>query len=445
MGNKRPLLDFVVPAIEAQCSPGQTVLDLFAGVHSVGYALKSRHPVIANDIQAYSLVIGKAIIENREGIDTTLDEVWGSLREAYEENHSALAEVLAVPLEIEDGCLTEYALGLGGSDTDDKRIDRILRHYESLVSDYPYYRSDNGLLGNTEASWASELGHLFAKWIGERRTEIDSFPYALFSMYFANAYFGTAQSVVIDSLRYAVDVVFPEESDSGEDRLLRNICLSAMMYAASYCVAAPGHFAQFLRFDASNESGYRSIFAHRQREFMHWFRRKLAELLGQVGPSPYINNCYCRNYRQILDDEAIMSDVDLVYADPPYTDVHYSRFYHLLETLVRYDYPESRFTGRYRGDRHQSRFCQRSNVETEFRHLISTLSAQQKTLAVSYPDTGLLPLEDLKKLCQRYYSHLGGVIVQERKDYVHSTLGGKPGKSHKDVTETLIVCSRHAR
>ena len=41
----------------------------------------------------------------------------------------------------------------------------------------------------------------------------------------------------------------------------------------------------------------------------------------------------------------------VVYADPPYTRDHYSRYYHLLDTLLLYDYPDPVGKGQYRLDR----------------------------------------------------------------------------------------------
>lgn len=64
MGSKLKLIDLIVPKLESMISKGDIVLDLMAGTHAIGYALKPNHPVIANDIQEYSRVIGKGRIEN---------------------------------------------------------------------------------------------------------------------------------------------------------------------------------------------------------------------------------------------------------------------------------------------------------------------------------------------------------------------------------------------
>lgn len=61
-----------------------------------------------------------------------------------------------------------------------------------------------------------------------------------------------------------------------------------------------------------------------------------------------------------------MNAVDLVYMDPPYSTANYSRFYHIPETLVRYDYPSCDSKGCYRNDRHKSNFSNPRLVNAEF-------------------------------------------------------------------------------
>lgn len=64
MGTKAPMLSFLIPVLEELAGPGGAVLDLMAGTHSVSYALKRRHPVWGNDVQAYSYIIGMALVGN---------------------------------------------------------------------------------------------------------------------------------------------------------------------------------------------------------------------------------------------------------------------------------------------------------------------------------------------------------------------------------------------
>lgn len=88
------------------------------------------------------------------------------------------------------------------------------------------------------------------------------------------------------------------------------------------------------------------------------------------------------------------NDVKIVYADPPYTRDHYSRFYHVLETLCLMDFPKISKTkkngterlsrGLYREDRTQSDFCIKSRAPRAFDELFRLVSEKNKILVLSY-------------------------------------------------------------
>ena len=82
--------------------------------------------------------------------------------------------------------------------------------------------------------------------------------------------------------------------------------------------------------------------------------------------SYYEYEAYNMDYSVLLKNREIAQNYKLIYADPPYSSVHYSRFYHAIESLVKYDYDIPTFKGRYRSDRHQSPFCQKQNVKGAF-------------------------------------------------------------------------------
>jgi adenine-specific DNA methylase len=87
-------------------------------------------------------------------------------------------------------------------------------------------------------------------------------------------------------------------------------------------------------------------------------------------------------------------DVSIIYADPPYTRDHYSRFYHVLETIALNDYPavtrsnigrgKRLSKGMYRQDRHQSPFCIKSQAPREFERMFQKVAKTDRTLVLSY-------------------------------------------------------------
>lgn len=61
MGSKTRIISHICEPI-IKNSNISTVVDLFAGTGSVGYALKSHKNVISNDIEHYSYIINQAIL-----------------------------------------------------------------------------------------------------------------------------------------------------------------------------------------------------------------------------------------------------------------------------------------------------------------------------------------------------------------------------------------------
>ena len=114
---------------------------------------------------------------------------------------------------------------------------------------------------------------------------------------------------------------------------------------------------------------------------MPLYEMELTEKVGTNSNENLIIRGECVSACAYLKDKGIT--VDLVYIDPPYTNAHYSRFYHILETLVNYDYPELEFFGRYRNDRFQSSFCIKSEATQEFEYMIGTCAEAQKIILVS--------------------------------------------------------------
>lgn len=112
----------------------------------------------------------------------------------------------------------------------------------------------------------------------------------------------------------------------------------------------------------------------------------------------------------------------VVYADPPYTRDHYSRFYHVLETMCLRDNPKiSKVTkngktvisrGVYREDRHQSPFCIRSSAPKAFDTLFSSARKYDLPLVLSYSPhedgDGTHPramsMEQLVSIANQYYN-----------------------------------------
>lgn len=75
---------------------------------------------------------------------------------------------------------------------------------------------------------------------------------------------------------------------------------------------------------------------------------------------------------------------DIVYIDPPYSSRQYSRFYHVLETITKWDSPQLFGTALKPAEENMSDYC-KSKALDSFKELIYSL--ETKYLVVSYNNT----------------------------------------------------------
>lgn len=334
MGGKRHLLGFLLPHLLPLLQPGQLFVDLFAGSAVVSYALKGRQLLWANDVEAYSVVLSRALLQGRPG---QVDAQWART------------------------------------------------HLLPLVR----YNEAHGV-------------------------------FTYFQRTFADTYFSPKQCLELDSWRYAIEV--------GTSGVQKDLYLTALIYAACYVQSAPGHFAQYL------PPRHPRAVALRRLQVRPAFLQKcddLARLQEAYGPACVTGSDALRLF--VPEYRQAWAQARLIYLDPPYTAEQYSRFYHVLNTLVLYDQPEVRYSGRYRTDRFQSRFCQARAAREEFRQLLSQIAAwaPQAAVAISYGLPGVVPVEQLVELSASLYRRVDVYSLP----CAHSTLGKGP----QQAVEFLLV------
>lgn len=108
---------------------------------------------------------------------------------------------------------------------------------------------------------------------------------------------------------------------------------------------------------------------------------------------------------------------DIAYIDPPYNSRQYSRFYHVYETLVKWDKPELHGVARKPDAENMSEYC-RKGASQAFADLIRKL--QCRCLVVSYNNTyasksksseNKITLEEIREILER----VGNTKVYSRK------------------------------
>lgn len=245
--------------------------------------------------------------------------------------------------------------------------------------------------------------------------------YTLFQETYADTYFSKSQCAEIDSIRAAV-----ENIPSPRKELYLALLMSAMCYASN----TTGHFAEFLAPKAFNPRSVQELFFQKCDNV-------------SVAPNRFRNVVFKRDYREFLEKgdlklRRFIENSDLIYLDPPYSPAQYSRFYHLLETLVRYDYPEVEFKGLYRKDRHLTDFCRKSSAQVELEFALEECSRLCKGFVLlSYVDSKscLIPKKKVEEAVRDSFSYM-----TEPKTFPisHSRLGNG---SSKDVVEYLILAT----
>lgn len=409
MGSKRELLPDIREEVQKVLKRGDGILDIFAGTGSVGLYLKDDYTILSNDIQSYSSVIADALICSSNTPLSFDEKILESVKADFKKNRAALIKMLKATV-----ASSEVFVNVP------KRAwtENLRKQYVKFADSFPSPTNEFDCRDKEKTA--------LYKGFEERTKSPLKFPYLQTTFLFAETYFSTTQCIDIDSIRYAIDQNFKTTVE-------KNIALTALIYAYSYCSSGTGHFAMFR--DLKTVKSVNDVFLYRDRSVWAYFEKKFNEILNFVDYNPDANHgTFSVDFEKLLADKSAMRRVKLIYADPPYSFVHYSRFYHATESLVRYDYGLPEHKGRYRTDRHQSPFCQKQNVEKAFETLIAAASKYKKYLLLSYADTGMITLQRIGDILDDH-----GMRYDVREvNYDHSTMGREGHKSNQ-IKELLIL------
>ncbi len=333
MGNKNKLLDFIIPEIEDITTQNSIVCDLMSGTNSVGYALKNKYIIYANDVQKYSECISKALIENNT---VTINEK--SAKEDLEDNY---------------------------------------------------------------------------------RKNLKEMQYDFFYKIYSDTYFSDTQCKDIDSIRYAIEQI--------EEESKKNLYLTVLMSVMCKVQSTTGHFAQYM------PKEHKRIIPLRNMDVWEEFIEKSNDFKNIINNNMQ-NKSFNLDYKELIKLDEI-KNVETFYLDSPYSGEQYSRFYHILETIVKYDNPTVSYKAKYRDDRFMSDFCYKNKVSNEFENIIKYCKRNNSNLVISYSNKGVIESEELEKICRKYYDN----VNVKTNGYKHST----QGKGNNKLLEYLYVLRRN--
>lgn len=222
-------------------------------------------------------------------------------------------------------------------------------------------------------------------------------------------YFSPTQALWIDALR----------SSLPSDEAWRAVALAALIEAASYCSASPGHTAQ--PFQPTRTAKPFLIEA---------WARELKPKIESTVISISTQHAKCRGAALVGRAEEIaeaLGPKDLAFIDPPYSGVHYSRFYHVLETIATGHRESAIGVGRYpaNSSRPKSDFSMKTTASDALEALFSVLSDRRVNAIVTFPDhecSNGLSGDSVCNLAREYFTVRRHVVTSKL-----STLGGRSG------------------
>lgn len=403
-GSKASLMPFIHQAIQKYIAPGDKVCDIFSGAGSVGAFLKTQHPIVSNDAEKYASIISSALLNTPSTAELTQVKDF-FLREFTPQQEALLAK------HKEQVNAERAALALDQTAT--------------LIDLYTAFPT----------IWNN--AHITAQTLKQQQA------YNLFLHYFAGTYFGIEQAICIDALVKTIHLV--DSSDA------QNVLFSCLFFAMKETVfSKDGHMAQPL--NISKNSARHLV--QRKKNLIVYFTAKLNEFIAQSSPMPPTQQIFNLDMSDLLRDSSFNAqDIRLIYADPPYTDMQYSRYYHLLNVAANYDYPQPTVirgqytTGLYTQGRNQSDLSKKSTAKIRLEELFQYCKAKGIILALSYAypdnrqtqksDRYTMSIEELVTMANRIF---GSAKVQiEQHKYQHAN---HRNSATKEVIEYLILCGK---
>jgi adenine-specific DNA-methyltransferase len=388
MGTKRHLVPNLLGIISS-CRSG-AFLDVFSGMCSVGRAVAPRRQVWSNDLQSFSQLVASIHFCSQDTPLTRLDAL--GLTAAY---RRAKADELT-------GSLSHY-LSVEHAALEKSDIDALAALFEQSV---------HNAQSLTEATPTGK--------------------HDLFCRRYAGTYFGYQQAIEIDSIRYAIDCLKEDGSISGDQW---KALLVALCMAMSRCSNSTGHFAQSL---FPKNTNIKKVSSKRKRSIVAEWLLSIDEVqpLGNIEWRKE-NIAFQKDATTLLKNlQEFREKPSVVYADPPYTKDQYSRYYHIYETAVLYDYPSCSGTGLYRPDRATSPFSLASKIEEAMDGLIMATAQINSCLVLSYPKNGLLE-DSMVTIPKMIRAHYGVEPDSVTIAHQHSTMGASKGISLQDVSEVI--------
>ncbi len=442
LGSKLRLVKEISEIIESN-KTSNLVCDLFSGSGVVSHYLAKKNDVISLDIQYYSTVISSALINGRR---FSKSEISSFIGEAKSNPLYSNLQFIYEPLtSLEESLLKSKLI----SDNDKLKFAEFVEN----CSVYSYLKSNNSYSVTEKKNFVRTALRKFDERFKAASEPAKKFSYC--SFYYGGVYFSFKQSIMIDALLFKINEL------KSIDEAKYSILLASLLSTLSEIVATVGkQFAQPMKLTDKNNKPKTLLASRAVRD-----RNYDVETIFTKWVNEYSNNCFQQtNNKSITSDYKYFLDncnenIGCFYADPPYTIDHYSRFYHILESIALYDYPELAamnksnvgnviMKGLYRVERHQSLFCIPSQAKRAFADLFQGASKFNCPLLLSYSPfeenttnrPRLLSINEIISLAKNYYEN---VEVIQVKEHQHRKLNKAQNNTESLKNgEVMILCKQ---
>lgn len=396
LGNKLRVLDTVSSAVTDGLGDGSTVWDAFSGSSVVSQRIAAHGArVVATDKLNCSVKFARTMLS----IDRTPSSGVAELRAL------SAAEPVAEHAPWDDYVRAE----------DDAIARRSADDLSAIGRGLPLRWRRTGM--------NSALSAAFGQVDAAAEANV-SYPLVNVLSTYAGTYFGVRQSRDLDIIANGI----LERAERGQlDAWERDAGLTALASAASSAVFSAGkHFAQPINVNGGlSKFQAGRLLVDRAVSVRDGYLRALDAIEeGMAASTGHV--AFEAEAENVTSDYLMSLGVSTVYADPPYTAQQYSRFYHLLDTLVsgvpaRLQRSRGVVTkGLYSEGRYKSAFCSRRYAPDAFARLAQHSFDASARLVISYSvsapasigNSRSIGLEQLLGIVERVYG-MNRVSVQQ--------------------------------
>ena len=177
-----------------------------------------------------------------------------------------------------------------------------------------------------------------------------------FSENFGNRYFSKDSAKIIGFIRQDI-----EDNKEFFTKKEYHILIASLLYSTDKIANTVGHYDAYFRKQSIKDNFYMRLINPIDIDKLSIFREDANLLAKKI-------------------------KTDIVYVDPPYNSRQYSRFYHVLETLTKWDNPQLYGATLKPRRENMSDYC-RENAKYKFFELVNDINT--KYLVVSYNNTYL--------------------------------------------------------